>query len=147
MRIGGWWLLGVFVVGGCRGAAGAAARPAEVQAVLTHALPSLHAAEPRVQVLEVRYPPGGASEPHRHPCAVVGYVTAGELRSAVGDGPERVYHTGQSFYEAPNELHRVSANASRDVPARFIATFICDSAPPPVPAAPAPLTPHRGALE
>lgn len=147
MRIGRlWWLGGVVLLGGCGGPA-AAARPAQVQEVLTQTLPALRAAEPRVQVLEVSYPPGGASASHRHPCAVIAYVIEGELRSAVGDGPERVYHTGQSFYEAPNAQHRVSANASRERPARFIATFICDSAAPPVPAPRTDLTPRRGALE
>lgn len=141
-----WWLGGAVLAGGCGGSV-APAGPARVQEVLTEPLPALRGSEPRVQVLEVTYPPGGASEAHRHPCAVVAYVTEGELRSAVGDGPERVYHTGQSFYEAPNALHRVSANASRDRPARFIATFICDSAAPPVAAPRAPLIPHRGALE
>lgn len=147
MRTGGWcWFGSVLLAAGCGGAVPPAG-PARVQEVLTEPLPALRAAAPQVQVLEVSYPPGGASAAHRHPCAVVAYITEGELRSAVGDGPERVYHTGQSFYEAPNALHRVSANASRERPARFIATFICDSAPPPVPAQRAELTPRRGALE
>ena len=37
-----------------------------------------------------------------------------------------VYKAGESFYEGPNGLHMVSANASDKVPARFIAYFVCD---------------------
>ena len=127
MRTGRWvGLGGVVLLGGCGGSVPSAG-PARVQEVLTQPLPALRSAEPHVQVLEVSYPPGGASKSHRHPCAVVAYITEGELRSAVGDGPARVYHTGESFYEAPNALHRISANASRERPVRFTATFICDT--------------------
>jgi quercetin dioxygenase-like cupin family protein len=42
----------------------------------------------------------------------------------VGTGPERVYQAGDSFYEAPNVIHRVSANASATEPVTFIAVFV-----------------------
>ncbi len=73
-----------------------------------------------------RLRPGGSSSPHRHPCAVLGYVVEGALRSATDSGPETTYRAGESFYEAPNAVHRVSANASDREPVRFTASFICD---------------------
>ncbi len=44
--------------------------------------------------------------------------------------PEHVYKTGESFYEAPNGVHLVSANASEKEPARFVVSFICDHETP-----------------
>ena len=39
---------------------------------------------------------------------------------------EAVYKARESFYEAPNGIHQVSANASKTEPAVFLAYFICD---------------------
>ncbi len=105
-----------------------AAEPGSARLVLTQQIPALRGDRVRVQVVEVSYPPGGASEPHRHPCAVIGYVADGAFRSQVEGGADTVYRAGQSFYEAPNAVHLISANASQDRPVRFTATFICDSA-------------------
>jgi quercetin dioxygenase-like cupin family protein len=40
--------------------------------------------------------------------------------------PEAIYRAGESFYEAPNGVHVVSANASQTEAATFIAYFVCD---------------------
>ncbi len=94
--------------------------------VLSQALPAMDGRGLRVTVVEVRYAPGGSSRPHRHPCAVVGFVIAGTLRSRVQGEPEALYRAGESFYEAPNGVHLVSANASDRDPVRFLAYFTCD---------------------
>ena len=94
--------------------------------VLSQALPAMDGRGLRVTVVEVRYAPGGSSRPHRHPCAVVGFVIAGTLRSRVQGEPEALYRAGESFYEAPNGEHLVSANASDRDPVRFLAYFTCD---------------------
>ena len=77
-------------------------------------------------LVEVRYGPGEASLPHTHPCAVIGYVVQGALRTQVKGEPEMIYNAGESFYEAPNGVHLVSANASSTQPAEFVAYLICD---------------------
>ena len=79
--------------------------------------------------VEVVYPPGGASAPHRHPDSafIYAYVVSGEVVSAVNDERPRVYHAGESFYEDPGAHHRVSRNASRTKPAKLLAVFIKDS--------------------
>jgi quercetin dioxygenase-like cupin family protein len=94
--------------------------------VLTQTLPKLDGANLKATLVEVRYGPGEASPPHSHPCAVVAYVSAGSVRTQVKGEPEMVYHAGQSFYEAPNGVHLVSANASLTEPATLVAFLICD---------------------
>ena len=99
---------------------------ATARVALTQALPPMDGAHLEVTVVEVRYGPGESSSPHRHPCAVTGYVIDGTYRTQSGAEPERVYHAGESFYEAPNAVHRVSANASTEAPVTFVAHFVCD---------------------
>ena len=94
--------------------------------VISQALPALDGDHLKAVLLEVRYGPGEASPPHSHPCALVGYVVEGSLRTQVQGQPEMIYRAGQSFYEAPNGVHLVSANASTREPAKFLAYFICD---------------------
>ena len=96
----------------------------------SHALPALNGEKLAVNVVEVSYGPGEASPAHSHPCPVIAYVIDGEIRSQVKGQPEAVYKAGESFYEAPNGIHQVSANASRTKPAKLLAIFVCDHAAP-----------------
>jgi len=102
----------------------------------SHALPQMDGNHLAVKVVEVNYGPGEASAAHSHPCPVIGYVAEGALRFQVKGEPETTYKAGESFYEAPNGVHAVSANASQTEPAKLIAYFVCDhegplSVPPP----------------
>jgi quercetin dioxygenase-like cupin family protein len=94
--------------------------------LLSTPVPALDGARVKTTLMEVNYGPGEASPPHTHPCAVIGYVVAGSLRMRVEGQPEKVYSVGESFYEAPNGVHAVSANASASQPAKLIAYFVCD---------------------
>lgn len=49
------------------------------------------------------------------------------IASQVRDGPERVYKTGESFYEEPGSRHPISRNASKTQPAKLLAVFVVDS--------------------
>ena len=70
-------------------------------------------------------PPGGGSVPHRHPTTHnFGYVLEGAYRIKLDDGPERVLTKGDTFYEAPNQLHAVSHNASNTEPAKVLVVGI-----------------------
>ena len=80
--------------------------------VFTHVLPDLDGRRLKATVVEVTYGPGESSHPHSHPCAVIAYVLEGALRTQVKGEPEAVYRAGESFYEAANGVHQVSANAS-----------------------------------
>jgi quercetin dioxygenase-like cupin family protein len=98
--------------------------------VFAHALPVLDGGRLQAKVVEVTYGPGESSEQHSHPCAVIGYVIEGAVRMQVKGEPEATYKVGQSFYEAPNGVHAVSANASKTERARFLAYFTCDHETP-----------------
>jgi len=96
-------------------------------AAFSHDLPRLDGSHLRATVVEVNYAPGEADKPHSHPCTVIGYVAQGAIRFQVkGGAPEAVYKAGESFYEAPNGVHQVSANSSDKEPAKLIAFFVCD---------------------
>jgi quercetin dioxygenase-like cupin family protein len=104
--------------------------PASVRTIRSQALPEMNGKRLEVKLLEVSYPPSGASRAHSHPCAVFGYVLEGTLRSQVRGDTVATYRAGETFYEPPNGVHAVSANASTTEPVRFLATFVCDSDAP-----------------
>jgi quercetin dioxygenase-like cupin family protein len=94
--------------------------------VFSHDLAPLNGNKLSVTIVEVKYGPGESSTPHSHPCPVIGYVTEGALRFQVKGEPEAIYKAGESFYEAANGVHQVSANASDKQPAKLLAYFVCD---------------------
>jgi quercetin dioxygenase-like cupin family protein len=98
--------------------------------VLSRELPQLDGAHLKVSVVEVVYAPGGFSQQHSHPCPVIGYVAEGAIRYQVKGEKETVYKAGESFYEAANGVHQISANASDKEPARLVAYFLCDHQTP-----------------
>jgi quercetin dioxygenase-like cupin family protein len=78
-----------------------------------------------VQAVRVDYEPGGFTQgTHRHPPGAYVYVMDGSVMFGVDDREPVVLKTGDSFYEPPGALHRVSRNASKDVPASIIAFFV-----------------------
>lgn len=107
-------------------APGNSAQRTRARVAVAEWLPAMRGSHLRATLLEVTYPPGGHSSPHLHPCPVVGFVLAGALRFQVDGGSEQVLQAGQSFYEAPNTHHLISANASTTEPAKFLAYFVCD---------------------
>jgi quercetin dioxygenase-like cupin family protein len=115
--------------------AGGAARTAQTKnersrVSFSHDLPRLNGDKLSVTVVAVNYGPGESSTPHSHPCPVIGYVVEGTLRTQVKGEPEAIYKTGESFYEPPNGVHLVSANASDKERAKLLAYFVCDNHTP-----------------
>lgn len=94
--------------------------------VRSQSLPKLTGDRLTVFLVQVHYGPGEASIPHSHVCPVIGYVVEGALRTRIAGEAEKIYKAGDSFYEAPNRVHLVSANASSTEPAELIAYLICD---------------------
>lgn len=94
--------------------------------VLSRSLPAMKGNDLKINVVEITYPPGGASQAHSHPCPVVAYVVSGAIRSQVKGESVAVYRAGESFFEPANGVHLISANASRTEPAKFLAYFLCD---------------------
>jgi quercetin dioxygenase-like cupin family protein len=118
--------------GGVQTAPETSAPAAKVRArtVLSQALPAMDGNHLKAVVVEVNYGPGESSQPHSHPCPVVGYVVQGAIRTQVKGEPERIVKAGESFYEPPNGVHQVSANASQTEPAKLLAYFVCDNDKP-----------------
>jgi len=98
----------------------------QAHVAFSRALPQLDGDHLNITVVEVTYGPGESSPPHSHPCAVVGYVIKGALRTRIKGEAEAIYKAGESFYEAPNGVHLIAANASAKTPVKFLAYFVCD---------------------
>lgn len=98
----------------------------QVRVAFTQTLTPLDGSQLKATLVEVTYGPGASSAPHSHPCPVIVYVVKGALRTKVKGEAEAIYHAGESFYEAPNGVHEVSANASTTEAAKFVAYFVCD---------------------
>jgi quercetin dioxygenase-like cupin family protein len=117
----------------CAAVAIATAKPAAAQEGET-VTPYFNQAIPNIPgkslaALFVDYAPGGASTPHAHAKSafIFAYVLSGEVESQVNDGPKRVYRAGESWYETPGSIHRVSRNASTTAPAKLLAVFVVDT--------------------
>jgi quercetin dioxygenase-like cupin family protein len=73
-----------------------------------------------ISMLTVEYAPGESSPKHRHYGQVMVYVLEGTVRMQI-EGQQPVTLTrGQTFYEGPDDVHLVSANASQTEPAKFL---------------------------
>lgn len=96
----------------------------KVEIVSSHALPDMPGK--RVTVVRVTYGPGGFTPPHRHGGSVTAYITKGQIKSKLDDGPVEIFDVGQSFFEPPGTIHYVSANASNTDWAELIAVFVAD---------------------
>jgi quercetin dioxygenase-like cupin family protein len=117
---------GILVRDQLRSATQRAASTERARIVLSRALPKLDGDQLKATLVEVNYGPGESSEPHSHPCPVLGYIVAGALRTQVRGENEAVLTAGESFYEPAHGVHVVSANASQTEPAKLIAYFVCD---------------------
>ncbi len=84
----------------------------------------------QVLMITVTYLPGGASVPHRHDAQVFVYVLEGEITMQLKGGTPVTLRPGQSFYEGPNDIHQVSANAMKTAPAKILVFMVKDKAKP-----------------
>ena len=84
-----------------------------------------------VTVLTLDIPPGVSSPAHRHPGHhVFGYVLEGSYKIKIDQGAERVLTKGQTFHEAPGQLHAVSANPSQTESAKVVVFMVVESGKP-----------------
>jgi len=106
-----------------------ATRATEVTALMKQALADIPGREVTVITLDI--PPGAGSAPHRHPGHhVFGYVLEGSYKLKLDQGDEKILTKGQTFYEAPGQLHAVSANGSATEPAKVLAVIVAESGKP-----------------
>jgi quercetin dioxygenase-like cupin family protein len=73
-----------------------------------------------LDMITVEYPPGGSSQPHRHDAYVLVYVLEGAVEMQVRGQQLVTLKAGESFLERPDDIHEVSRNASRTMPAKFL---------------------------
>ena len=90
----------------------------QVNTLLTKLLPEAPGKE--IEVITVNYAPGAVDAIHRHDAHAVVYVLDGEVEMQVRGGTLRQLGPGQIFYEAPEDVHSVSRNASKTKPAKFV---------------------------
>jgi quercetin dioxygenase-like cupin family protein len=98
--------------------------------VFEHDVPDLTLKGWAATAVEVSYGPGESSPSHRHPGITIAYVLEGEIRSKVGDEPEKTYKVGEMFLETPGQLHAVSGNASKTRPAKLLAVMLSEKGKP-----------------
>jgi len=73
----------------------------------------------------VHYPPGGASQAHRHDADVFAFVLSGDIVSQTeGFGDAKVYHAGEGRFEKRGDHHVVSRNASATEPASMLVVYV-----------------------
>ncbi len=99
-----------------------------VQELMTRDLVAASGKE--VRMLTVEYPGGGASRPHRHDAQVFVYVLSGRVKMQVAGSPQVTLGPGEAFYEGPDDVHTVSANASQSEPARILVVMVRDKGKP-----------------
>lgn len=121
-------LLTVIGVEAAPAAGAAAASPAIVKELMKRDLAGASGKE--IQMITVEYVPGGASLPHRHNAQVFVYVLEGAVKMQVEGGAPITLGVGGTFYEGPDDIHTVSANASDTKPARILVFVIKDAAAP-----------------
>jgi|SRR3984957_1039646 len=102
--------------------------PAAIQQLMDKELAGVPGRE--LLMLTVEYVPGGASLPHRHDAQVFVYVLQGAVVMQVAGSPAVTLHEGQTFYEGPADVHVVSANASKTVPAKILVFIVKDKSAP-----------------
>lgn len=101
----------------------------KVTPLLKEAIAELPGREIIIVTLDI--PPGGGSPPHRHPGHhIFGYVLEGTYKLKLDHGTETILTKGQTFHEAPGQLHAVSANASLTEPAKVLAFIVAESGKP-----------------
>jgi quercetin dioxygenase-like cupin family protein len=101
---------------------------AKVTQVLSKDLPDIPGKEGLM--LMVEYPPGSSDPVHRHNADAFVYVLEGSIVMQVKGGKEVTLTPGQTFYEAPDDIHVVGRNASQTKPAKFVVFMVKDKGAP-----------------
>jgi quercetin dioxygenase-like cupin family protein len=75
--------------------------------------------------------PGSGTGPHRHPGShTFGYVLEGTYEVQLDNGPVRRLGPGDTFYEAPGQLHAVSRNGSTKEVVKYLVIQVSDPTKP-----------------
>jgi len=66
------------------------------------------------------YPPGTSNPPHRHDAHVFLHVLEGQLIVQLKGGQPVTLNPGDTYYEAPDDIHVMSRNPSDSIPAKAL---------------------------
>lgn len=83
-----------------------------------------------ILMITVEYHPGGTDPIHRHNAQAFVYVLEGSIVMQVKGEKEVTLTAGQTFYEAPGDVHLVGRNASDSKPAKFLVFLVKDKGAP-----------------
>lgn len=80
--------------------------------------------------VEVQLAPGQSAASHRHAKSafIMAYVLSGAIKNQIAGEPAKIYHAGETWFEAPGAHHVMALNMSKTKPARLLAVFVVDSA-------------------
>jgi quercetin dioxygenase-like cupin family protein len=81
-------------------------------------------------MITVEYPSGHVDEIHRHNAHAFVYVLEGSIVMQVRGGKKVTLRPGETFYEAPNDVHILGQNASQTKPAKFVVFFVKNKGAP-----------------
>ena len=102
--------------------------PTAPTSLMTRPLPDFPGKE--AIMLTVELAPGAKSPVHRHDAHVFVYVLEGAVTMQVEGGTPATVKAGETFYENPNDIHVMSANASQIQRAKFLVFMIKDAGKP-----------------
>src|SRR6516162_4807361 len=106
----------------------ATAQQAKVTSLMSKDLPEKPGKE--VVMITFEHAPGESSPIHRHNAHAFVYVMEGSVVMQVKGGKEVTLTAGQTFYEAPDDIHVVDRNASSTKPAKFLVVLIKEKGAP-----------------
>ena len=104
------------------------AKQAKVTPLMSRDLADIRGKE--VSVITVEYAPGGSDPIHRHNAHGFIYVLEGTIAMQVKGGKQVTLTPGQTFYEAPDDIHVVGRNASSTKPAKFLVFLLKEKGAP-----------------
>ena len=81
-------------------------------------------------MITVDYPPGASDPIHRHNAQAFVYVLEGSIVMQQKGGQQVTLKPGQTFYEAPDDVHVIDRNASGTQPAKFVVFLIKNKGAP-----------------
>jgi quercetin dioxygenase-like cupin family protein len=77
-----------------------------------------------LSMITVEYAPGASDPVHTHSAHALVYVLEGSIVMQVKGGAPVALKPGETFYEAPGDVHVVSRNASQTAPAKFVVVLL-----------------------
>ena len=105
-----------------------AAQEATVRSLMSKELAGNPAKE--LLMIAIEYPPGNVDPVHTHHAQALVYVLEGSIVMQVRGGAAVTLTAGETFYEAPDDVHIVGRNASQTEPAKFLVFLVKDKGAP-----------------